>query len=208
MSRIEIVENPRRRRKRRTYTAKQRAYGFGGGRRRRSRKRAVSAAPRFRRRRRNPGLMTLGNPRRYRRRRNPGFLGGRGGLLGMVDLQTSAYVAAGAVAPKVLLGFVRKWWPALPSTGVTGYAVNVGAVLAVGMGVKMMFKSSARAQQVVAGGIAMLMVEAFNQYAGPALGLSGYYRRPTYLSGYYRKALSGPRPSMNQRVVDIATMAA
>lgn len=199
MSEIEVFENPhhhRRSKKRRHYTAKQRAYGFGG-RHRRYMYRAASPRPRHRRRsvvhrtyrrRHNPSLMTLGNPRHryYRRRHNPSGRGLGRGLFRMVDLQTSLYVAGGAVAPKIALGFVRKYWSTLPSTGIGGYAVNVAAVLGLGIAVKMLMKSEARAQQFVAGGIAMLMVEAFNQYAGPALGLAGYYTTSgRRLSGYY-----------------------
>ncbi len=184
MATITVTENPRRR-KRRRYTAKQRAAGFGGRRtaRRRGRRRP---------RRRNPMLASLGNPRRRprnsprrrprytvtgisRRRRNP--------KLGPfnIDLRTAAWVGAGVLSVEILPRIGKRFWAGMPTVGLTGSLVKVAAAVLAGM---LVGKVSNRnnGYLVTAGGLAMVLVDLFRQYAAPHLPfLSGVGNDESYL---------------------------
>jgi hypothetical protein len=94
----------------------------------------------------------------------------------MFDFQGALWTAGGAIGVKVVPGFVAKMWPALPTTGPMSYAVKIGTAAALGFGTKM-FAGEARARQVVNGALAAVLVDAFNEYVGPKIGLGG-------LSGY------------------------
>lgn len=185
MPSIPVVENPRRRRRR---------------------------APRRRRRRttrrRNPMLASLsGNPRRrryyrrprrrsYRRRyRNPRF-----GLMRGWDLQGAFWTAGGMVMTKALPDLVRRWWPAMPTMGITSYAVKAGIVAGAGWltGMLPVRNKKLRQQQVVTGGLALIMYELYQEYLAPKLGMGsfiteaelqeagvgGFIAAPTGMSGY------------------------
>lgn len=193
--RVEVVENPRKRR--RGLSSKQKAAGFGG-------KRAMSR----RRRRRNPALATLSNPllrpyirpglrrkprkrmrfyprprpiRRRGIRKNPGLLGFKG-----FNLNMAVMVGVGIVSVEIVPKLVRKFWPAVPTTGAMGYAVKAGAVLTTAYGVKMFTGKNANFEAVIAGGFGSLLVGAFNEYVMPMLpglnGLSGTYVYPEQLT--------------------------
>ncbi len=184
MATITVTENPRRR-KRRRYTAKQRAAGFGGRRtaRRRGRRRP---------RRRNPMLASLGNPRRRRRnsprrrprytvtgisrrRRNPKF-----GPFN-IDLRTAAWVGAGVLSVEILPRIGKRFWAGMPTVGLTGSLVKVAAAVLAGM---LVGKVSNRnnGYLVTAGGLAMVLVDLFRQYAAPHLPfLSGLGNDESYL---------------------------
>jgi len=155
--RVEVVENPDKRR--------------GGGRKRHSR-----------RRRRNPGLALMaGNPhrrrrarrassyhsvRRYRRRSNPDFMAG-------IDIQSAAWVAGGMIGANLIPGLIAKVWPAIPRAGIAGHAVKVGGVIVMGFLARMLTKSPARSNQLVAGGLALVLYDVYNEYLAPKLGLTG-----------------------------------
>jgi len=181
---VQLVENPRGK-KRRHYTAKQKRAGFGGRRSMSGRKTSKrrGRAPAKRRqvtRRRNPSLMALTNPRRRStRRRNPSMRG----LFGMIDIQGAAFVATGAIGVNMAPGLIAKVWPGVPRVGIMGYAVKVGAAVGLGMATKMLTRSNMRAQQVVTGAVAMLLLEAFQTYAAPALGLGAFIDRAWTVPG-------------------------
>lgn len=173
MSRIPVVQNPRRRR--RTLTAKQKAAGFGGKSNMRRKRKTT------RRRRRNPGLATLAaNPRRrrrsyraparrktYRRRRNPGL----GGMMGLVNMPLILAVTGGLVTAHMAPGLLRRFWTTAPTEGLTGTAIRIGSAVIVGLGVKAVFRSNQLAVGVVAGAIGY---EVFNFIQGYIPGLGTY----------------------------------
>lgn len=158
MSKVLIVENPRKKR-------------------RRSRRRSS--------RRKNPALATLAanNPRRRRRRRNPGYhvthrvtrrsnpLGG--GLMAGIDLESAAWVAGGMVGVRVVPGLVAKVWKGMPTTGFGLYLVKFGTVVALGAVTRMFTRSTARQNQIVAGALALVLFDMFNEFLAPKLGLYG-----------------------------------
>lgn len=165
---VPVYSNPGRRRRRRRLSAKQIAAGFGGKRRKSARRRrrnpalaALSANPSRRRRRRSYATRAT---RRRRYYRNPKLFG--------LDVQSAIWTAAGAIAVKALPPLVKKVWPGMPTSGPMGLAAKVGTVVALGFGARML--KLKRADQVVVGGLAAVIVDAFNEYVGPALGLSGY----------------------------------
>lgn len=176
---IEVVDNPRRK-KRRRYTAKQRSYGFGGKRRRTSRR---SPRPSTRRRRRNPAIASLGNPPRRRRsyRRRPRYTvtgvsrrrrsNPIRGPLGL-DLSAAMYIGIGMFGTEVLPRFVKKAWPAVPTTGIMGYLVQAGSAIVVGFGIGRI-TNRRNGQLAAAGGIALILLNLFRQYAAPWLSLGG-----------------------------------
>lgn len=168
---IEVVRNPRRK-KRRRYTAKQRAAGFGG----RSAK-SRRAPRRARPRRRNPMLASLGNPRRRRnsprrrprytvtgvarrRRRNP-----RLGPFN-INLAAAAWVGAGVLSTQILPRIGQRFWSGLPTSGVAGYAVKVASAVVAGMVVGKITNRN-NGMLVTAGGLSMVLVDLFRQYALP-----------------------------------------
>ena len=155
---VPIVENPRRRKKR-VVRRKKRRY--------------------VKRRRRNPLMATLGNPKRRRRtyrkirrrrtyrRRNPGF-----NLKGF-DFQAAAMVGVGMIGSDMIPMLIRKFYPALPSSGIAGYAVKLGGTFVTAHVTKMVTNSQKNFQLVMAGGIALVLVDLFRQYVAPNIGLSG-----------------------------------
>lgn len=176
---LEFVENPprrKRRRRRRTLTAAQRRAGFGGKAamggsrpRRTTRRRRTASSSRRRYRRRNPSLMAVGNPRRRRRSyRNPSMFGFQG-----LDIGAATAVGVGLIGVNMVPNLVKRYlWSGLPTTGVMGYLVKGGTVLALGWGTQMVTNATRR-NQVMAGALAGILVQMFNEYAAPALGLSG-----------------------------------
>lgn len=181
MPTLPVVENPRRKKRRSAkYTRKQVLAGFAGktaqararGRRgtttrRTSTRKTVSVR---RNPRQNPTMATITNPRR--RYRNPAIPG-----IGGINFQDAAFVAGGIVGTKVGPGLIAKVWPGVPREGISGMAVKAGVTVILGMATQMLTKSTVRRNQVVAGGIAILLVDLWDMYAAPALGLSG-------ISGY------------------------
>lgn len=155
---VEVVENPRKRRRRRT-TRKRRTY----------------------RRRRNPLLASLANPKRrrrtyrkarrrrtYRRRRNPMGIG-----LKNFPFTEAMYIGGGMLGAEIVPMMVRKWWPELPASGTMGYLVKAGGALATAFGVKMLTRSNKNFQYTLAGGLALILVDAFRQFVAPKIGLLG-----------------------------------
>lgn len=186
MATITVTENPRRK-KRRRYTAKQRAAGFGGRRttRRRGRRRP---------RRRNPMLASLGNPSRRRRRRASPRRRPRYTVTGIsrrrrnprlgpfnIDLRAAAWVGAGVLSVEVLPRIGKRFWAGLPTVGLTGSLVKVAAAVLAGMLVGKITNRS-NGYLVTAGGLSMVLVDLFRQYAAPHLPfLSGLGSDETYL---------------------------
>lgn len=172
---IEVVRNPGRKKKRR-YTAKQRAAGFGG-RRARSRRAPRRAARRARPRRRNPMLASLGNPRRRRnsprrrprytvtgiarrRRRNP-----RIGPFN-INLAAAAWIGAGVLSTDILPRIGRRFWSGLPTVGPAGYGVKAASAVVAGVLAGLVTNRN-NAMLVTAGGLSMVLVDLFRQYALP-----------------------------------------
>lgn len=182
MSRIQVVENPRRKRRksRRSLSAAQIAAGFGGRGRMRGRKR-----------RRNPLMASLAaNPRRRRsgrRRRysNPSLGGFKfGGILGQVMAGVS--VAAGIFAVRQAPALITKatgWTP-------TNIYLQTGVKLAVGIVGGMLVKKvlgEKNAQGFTAGAVGMALYDLANEVILRPAGLGSYVETPTYvpsLSGY------------------------
>lgn len=196
---VEIVENPGGR-KRRRMSALQRKY-FG----RRGR----------RAKRRNPSLMSLssnprrgGRRRRYyakaysrRRRRNPSLLGGLGGFAKGFDAQSIMFATAGMIGSASLPKLIAKWWPAMPTTGITGYAVRALSTWLMAKGVGMFTKSPVAEKSIMVGGLSLIAFELFRDNLADKIGLaglgqnymtdaelsdvlSGYIPTPENLSGY------------------------
>ena len=177
---IEVVENPRRRpRRRRKMSALQRRY-FGKRRTSRPRRRRRSTVTRtVTTRRNNPLMASLGNPRRRtqrrtvrgyvvrRRRSNPKLFGLPG-----FDLQTAAWVGAGMLGTSVVPGLVRRVWPGLPSSGPMLIVVKVGATFLTAFTVRTITKSRQKSDLVMAGGLALVLVDLFRQYIAPRIGLT------------------------------------
>lgn len=163
---IPVVENPRR--KRRKTTRRKRRYTA-----RRTYTRRYSA-PARKPRRRNPMLASLGNPRRrrssrrsYRRNAFPGVRG--------FDFGAAVWVGTGICGSELVPSLIRKSvWSGLPSTGPLVYVVKAGGTLITAYAVKMLTRSNRNFQLVMAGGLAMILVDVFREYAAPRLGLSGY----------------------------------
>lgn len=197
MPTLPVVENPRgkKRRRNRPLTAAQKAAGFGGraaknGRKTKRRKTAKrrSSAQKSYRARRNPTLATMRNPKRRRRYRNPALP-----QIGGINIQDAAFVAGGIIGTKMAPGLIAKVWPEVPREGFGGMAVKAGATVLLGMATQMLTKSTARRNQVVAGGIAALLVDIWDMYAAPKLGLSGLagYSPMVTTSALRRVAYSG-----------------
>ena len=183
MAVVRIVENPRRksRRKRRTLSAKQRSAGFGG--KRTMSRRGRSTTKRRTKRRRNPLMASLGNPRRRasnrrrplytvtgvarRRRKNP-----RIGPFN-IDVMTAVYIGSGILSVELLPRAIKKLWLGLPTVGLPGYGVKAAVALGTGYLVGR-FTNSRNGALVTAGGLSMIFVDLFRQYALP---------RIPYLSG-------------------------
>ena len=185
MSRVQVVENPRKRRRksRRSLSAAQIAAGFGGRGRMRGR---VS-----RKRRRNPLMASLAaNPRRRRRStrwryRNPS-LGGLNfkGILGTV--MAGAFVAGGIFAVRQAPALIAKatgWQP-------TNIWLQTGVKLAVGIGGGMLLKQfigQRNAEGFTAGAVGLAVYDLANELFLKNMGLGSYVETPTYvpsLSGY------------------------
>jgi len=155
---IDVVENPRKNRS--TTWRKSRRY--------------------TKKRRKNPLMASLGNPfrkescrkssrrRTYRRRRNPG-----GFDLKSFNLQSAAMVGLGMIGSDIVPMLVRKYYPALPGSGIAGYAVKLGGTFITAYATKMVTKSQKNFQLVISGGIALVLVDLFRQYIAPSIGLSG-----------------------------------
>ncbi len=183
MPNVTYVENPRRPKKssqRRTLTAAQRAAGFGGraamsrkaNPRRRSKSHTKWGRVKSHTRRVNPTLAAWAvNPRR-RRRRNPGLLSGLPGLPGL-NLKAVAFTAGGAIITRMAPALIEKVWPGVPRTGLMGHAVKIGAAFALSMGVKAVMKDTAAANQVLIGGLAVAVMDIYDEYVAPKLGLTG-----------------------------------
>ncbi len=177
MTVIKVVENPRRKgRSRRTYSAKQRQAGFGGKRRMSGRK---STSRRTTRRRRNPMMAALGNPRRRRtyhkrprytvtgvsrprRRRNP-----RLGPFSF-NLMTAVWIGTGVLSTEIVPRVVKRFWAGIPTSGPAGYLVKAGVAFGSGMIVGK-FSNKQNGALVTAGGLAMIFVDLFRQYALPKI---------------------------------------
>lgn len=175
MPTLELVENPPRRR-RPKMSALQAKY-FGGGGKKRGRKKS---------RRRNPSLMSLTNPRRgggrrrsssrgysRRRRRNPSLLGGLGGFAKGFDLQGIGFAAAGMIGSASLPKLIAKWWPAMPTTGIAGYAVRAVSTWLMAKAVGMVVKSPKAEQSIMIGGLGLIAFELFRDNLADKVGLSG-----------------------------------
>lgn len=158
MEYLPVVENPRRKRRRSRASR---------SRRRRNPALAMLAGnPRRKRGRRSSRRSRSYFPRRFgRRHRNPAFFAG-------LDLPTAGFVAAGGILVKVGPGLIAKVWPGIPRTGIAGYGVKVGIALASGFLVKMV-ASPSRANQVMTGALAMILIDGYNEFVAPKLGLSG-----------------------------------
>ncbi len=183
MAVVRIVENPRRksRKRRRPLSAKQRAAGFGG--KRTMSRRGRPSTKRRTKRRKNPLMASLGNPRqrassrrrpRYtvtgvarRRRKNP-----RIGPFN-IDIMSAVYIGSGILSTELVPRVVKRFWPGLPTTGLPGYGVKAAAALGVGYLVGR-FTNSRNGALVTAGGLSIIFVDLFRQYALP---------RIPYLSG-------------------------
>ena len=177
MGYVPVIENPRR--KRRKMTAKQLKY-FGGKKRRSGRKSSG-------RRRRASAIVTTSNPtRRYRARihsgggrrrrsyRNPSGLGGVFGGLGLpgINLKSAAYIGVGMLSTRVVPNLVLKVWPGMPVTGYMSYAVKAASAIVTGMAAKFVLKDNAAVNQIVAGGLGLVMFEIFNNELAPKIGMS------------------------------------
>lgn len=167
--------------RRKKLTAKQRRAGFGGrramgGGRRTTRRKAAGRRTPKTRTRTVTKYRTRTVARKAPRRRRSGGGGGGGKFLGLpmpgIDIQTAAFVAGGMLGYRIVPGLLAKVWPGMPQLGLTGYAVKAVGVLGLGMAASMLV-AKPRAAQVVVGGLAILMYDAFNEYLAPTLGLSG-----------------------------------
>lgn len=140
----------KRRKTTRRATSKRRNPVSAPRRRRRATRRrnpALSMAPRRRRstRRRNPSTVTR---RRRSYRRNPG--------LSSVSpfLKQAAFVIAGAVGSKMLAQAVL----AENNKGYVGYAANIGAGFALGMGVNYFMKDKSAGNAVILGSVVQTLI--------------------------------------------------
>jgi hypothetical protein len=197
MPRVPVIENPRRRRRRsRHLSPAQIAAGFGGKRGVRHRRKAG--------RRRNPALAQLAlNPRRRssrhryaipRRHRRHSFRNPLGAThIGpfQFDLVSAAWVGGGMILSKQAPSLIQKVWPGVPTTGMAGYGVRLGAVLLAGYGVKMVTKSPQRSGQLVAGGLGMVLFDLFSEYVAPKIGLSGLSNDRLITQGELDNILAG-----------------
>jgi hypothetical protein len=122
-------------------------------------------------------MASLGNPRRRRnsprkrprytvtgvarrRRRNPRF-----GPFN-INLAAAAWVGAGVLSTELLPRIGRRFWADLPTFGVGGYGVKVASAVVAGMVVGKISNRN-NGMLVTAGGLSMVLVDLFRQYALP-----------------------------------------
>lgn len=193
MPEIPIVVNPKRRRRKPRRSKKGRFVSMP------KKRRTTRRRPRkTTRRRRNPTLARVRNARRRptrrtyrRRRRNPGKK-----MFGFLDIKAAMFVGAGAIGVRMMPGFLAKVVPQVPTTGIGGLAVKAGSAALLGYAANMI-TTRANAAQVANGAMAMVLVEVFNQYVAPQIGLGGFVRRPgwdvggsTRMAGLVRRPYS------------------
>lgn len=178
MTEFMVVENPRKKRK--------------SG-KRKSRKRRT-----YRKRRNSTSLATYRNPTKrgsrrstrrrktYRGRSNPANIMG-------IDLTAAFFVAGGMIGTKTVPVLVRQYlWAGLPVFGFGGIAVKAGSVFALGFLVKMVTKSTARASQVMIGGVASILYDLYTEFLEPKImgatmptaGVGGFIDSPYNLHGF------------------------
>lgn len=197
MATIKIVDNPRRKKRRRTYTAKQRAAGFGG-------KRSMRRRRSTKRRRSNPAMLSMGNPTRrrrsyrrsasrstYRRRRmrsrsNPSLFGFN------FDLKSAAYIGTGVLAVEIVPKLGKRFWPGMPTTGLTGTLVKAGSAILAGTAVGYIFKNRQAGALITTGGLAVVLVDLFRQHVMPSLPfMAGYVSSGPVTAGQISDAFPG-----------------
>jgi len=122
-------------------------------------------------------LASLGNPRRRRssprrrprytvtgvarrRRRNP-----RLGPFN-INLAAAAWVGAGVLSTEFLPRMARGVWSGLPTAGVAGHGVKVASAILAGTVVGMATNRN-NGMLVTAGGLSVVLVDLFRQYALP-----------------------------------------
>lgn len=179
MTVIRVVENPRR--KSRKLSAKQRAAGFGG--KRSMSRRGRSTAKRRTKRRRNPLMASLGNPRRLTVRRRSSRVGGnhhytkrgrvyrrRNPRIGPfdIDVMSAVWIGTGIMSTELVPRAIKKLWSDLPTVGLPGYGVKAAVALGCGYLVGR-FTNSRNGALVTAGGLSMIFVDLFRQYALPSI---------------------------------------
>ena len=92
----------------------------------------------------------------------------------MIDLPTAAWTAGGMIGVKALPALVKnKFWAGLPTSGPMGYLTKLGTAALLGM-VAGMLGQKKRAQDVVTGAVAATLFDAYQEFAAPMLGLSGF----------------------------------
>jgi hypothetical protein len=95
-----------------------------------------------------------------RRRRNP-----RIGPFN-INLAAAAWVGAGVLSTELLPRIARRFWAGLPTAGVAGHGVKVASAVVAGMVVGKVTNRN-NGMLVTAGGLSMVLVDLFRQYALP-----------------------------------------
>jgi len=157
---------------------KRRSGGASNPKRRHRRRRHAAAANPRRHYRRSYAA----NPRRHhRRRRNPPI-----GLLGVTfpSIQTMAWSAGGFLAPPFVEGFARRFLPpSLTSTTLGKYAVKIGSVVLLTLGVRKLVGQE-EGRNVMLGGSVYLAASLAQDFLMPAIAGTSARYYPKQL-GYY-----------------------
>jgi hypothetical protein len=132
-----------------------------------------AANPRGRRRRSS----SYAPARRYRRRayRNPSLLG--------IDFSSALWVFGGALSTRLIPGLVGKAWAGMPRVGWSYTGIKLGSGLALGYVVKKFLKKPAAGNQIMIGATAMVMLDLYNEFLAPKLGLYGLGDAGAYVTG-------------------------
>jgi hypothetical protein len=154
------VINPRRKRRKKVRTRRKVAR----------RRRRVAVNP-VHRRRRHVARRRHNPRRRYARRHNPVSFGG-------INFVKIGSIAGGFVGTEILAGYLAKMLPEKWTADATKLnIIRIGTKAAVGIGAPMLLKRflpRGVANALMVGGGVAVLVDAFNTYLKPSLGLADY----------------------------------
>jgi hypothetical protein len=75
------------------------------------------------------------------------------------------------IGVKMLPDFIGRYWAGMPRTGIGALGVKIGSAVVLGSLTKMLTKSQVRANQVVVGALASVMLDLYDMYLAPKIGM-------------------------------------
>jgi len=108
-----------------------------------------------------------------------------------IDIMSVVYIGSGVLSTELVPRAIKKFWPGLPTVGLPGYGVKAAAALGVGYLVGR-FTNYRNGALVTAGGLSVIFVDLFRQYALPSIPfLSGLANDGTTVSAAELEQLYG-----------------